>query len=159
MGTMWAKTRTPWVALLALALTAASAEAQPSISLSGSVFAAGPDFATDTLGDPWDFSNVDDLSPFPDEQYGWQSSSQARAAGREVFLNNGRFQATTDTSGGNKVSMLFRGGAGLVNTGRTGAFDHMAIPTARYGKLAIKMRLTNPGPPPNQLMAIWYQRP
>lgn len=141
-----------------LGLVAGAAQAQPSISLSGSVFAAGPDFATDVHNDAWDFSNVDDLSPFPDEQLGWTTSAQARSGGRGVFLNNGRFQATTDTSAGNKVSLLFRGGAGLVNNGRTGAFDHMAIPTSRYGKLAVKMRLTNPGPPPNQLMAIWYHR-
>ena len=34
----------------------------------------------------------------------------------------------------------------------------MAVRTATYGKLAIKMRLTNPGPPPNQLFGIWYHR-
>ncbi|MGE0464480.1 MAG: hypothetical protein AB7Q16_24190, partial [Vicinamibacterales bacterium] len=54
-----------------LGLAAGAAQAQPSISLSGSVFAAGPDFATDVHNDAWDFSNVDDLSPFPDEQGGW----------------------------------------------------------------------------------------
>jgi hypothetical protein len=145
-------------AIVLTGVTAGFAQAQPSISLNGSVFAAGPDFATDVYNDAWDFSNVDDLSPFPDEQNGWTTSAQARSAGRGVFLNNGRFQATTDPSAGNKVSLLFRGGAGLMNAGRTGAFDHMAIPTARYGKLAVKMRLTNPGPPPNMLMAIWYHR-
>lgn len=150
--------RTLVIATAWVLLWAGSALAQPNISLNGSVFAAGPDFATDVHNDPWDFSNVDDLSPFPDEQLGWLTSPQARSAGRGVFLNNGRFQATSDTSGGNKVSLLFRGGAGLVNTGRTGAFDHMAIPTARYGKLAVKMRLTGPSGPPNQLMAIWYHR-
>lgn len=145
-----------WVVVLGLG--AGAAQAQPTIALNGSVFAAGPDFATDVHNDAWDFSNVDDLSPFPDEQLGWTNSAQARSTGRGVFLSSGRFQATTDTSAGNKVSLLFRGGAGLVNNGRTGAFDHMAIPTSRYGKLAVKMRLTNPGPPPNQLMAIWYHR-
>jgi hypothetical protein len=155
---MWGWGRAIVCAIVLSGLTAAAVEAQPSMSLSGTVFAAGPDFATDIHNDAWDFNNVDDLSPFPDEQLGWTISPQARLSGRGVFLNNGRFQATTDPSAGNKVSLLFRGGAGLVNTGRTGAFDHMAIPTSRYGKLAVKMRLTNPGPPPNQLMAIWYHR-
>jgi len=141
-------------AIVLTGVTAAFADAQPSLSLNGSVFAAGPDFATDVYNDAWDFSNVDDLSPFPDEQNGWTTSAQARSAGRGVFLNNGRFQATTDPSAGNKVSLLFRGGAGLMNAGRTGAFDHLAIPTARYGKLAVKLRLTNTGPPPTMLMAI-----
>ncbi|RPI47427.1 MAG: hypothetical protein EHM55_26600, partial [Acidobacteria bacterium] len=112
-------------AIVLTGLTAGYAEAQPSISLNGSVFPAGPDFATDVYNDAWDFSNIDDLSPFPDEQNGWNSSAYARSHGREVFLNNGRFQATADPSAGNKVSLLFRGGAGLMNSGRTGAFDHL----------------------------------
>ena len=132
----------------------------------GQVFQAGPDFATQVHNDPWDFSNVEDLSPFPDEIGGWIISPAARATGRSTFLTPSGptrwFTATTDTAAGNLVPLLFRGGAGLVNTGRTGAVDAFAIPTATYGKLAIKMRLGDD--PllvglPNQLLAVWYHRP
>jgi hypothetical protein len=139
---------------------AAVASAQPTISLSGSAFPAGPDFATDALSDPWDFTNVLDLDPFPDNQAGWTTTPQARQQGRGVFLNGGRFRATTDTTNLARVSLLFRGWTHVVNTGRTGAFNDMAVPTARYGKLAIKMRYTNPAPAAqgNQVLAAWYQR-
>jgi hypothetical protein len=149
---------TTWVVSALLTLCATLASAQPSMSLSGSVFPAGPDFATDTFGDPWDFSNVLDLDPHPDGHVGWTTSTQSRVQGRGLFLNNGRFQATTDTTNLARVSLLFRGWAEVLNTGRTGAFAHMAVPTARYGKLAIKMRYTNPAPAPNRAMAAWHHR-
>lgn len=141
-----------------LTCSASAAWAQPTLSLGGSVFPAGPDFATDTQGDPWDFSNVLDIDPHPDTQAGWTASAQARRYGRGVFLNGGRFQATTDTTDLAKVSLLYRGWTDVVNTGRTGIFNHMAVPTASYGKLAIKMRYTNPAPSPNRVIASWYQR-
>ena len=138
----------------------AAASAQPTLSLGGSVFPAGPDFATDALSDPWDFNDVLDLDPFPDNQAGWTTTAQARQQGRSVLLNAGRFRATTDTTNLARVSLLFRGWTHVINTGRTGALNDMAVPTARYGKLAIKMRYTNPAPAAqgNQVLAAWYQR-
>jgi hypothetical protein len=147
-----------WVLSAGITFWASVAAAQPALSLSGSVFRAGPDFATDTMGDPWDFSNVGDLDPHPDTYANWTVGPQARAQGRSVFLSNGRFQGTTDITDQARVSLLFRGWNHVVNNGRTGAFDHLAIPTARYGKLAIKMRYTNPAPSPNRVIASWYQR-
>jgi hypothetical protein len=139
---------------------ASSAYAQPRItSAAPAVIAAGPDFATDVHADPWDFANVDDLSPFPDEQYGWLTSADARRNGRDVFLSGDRFSATTNGSGANKISMLFRGN-GLMNPGRYGFDDGNAIPTSRYGKLAIKMRVgpNATGQAPYQILATWYHR-
>jgi hypothetical protein len=125
-------------------------------------FQAGPDFATDVYHDPWDFSNIDDLGPFPDELRGWTVSS-AGLAGRAVFLsppsNPNVFLAQKDASGENLIPLLFRGGSKWVNAGRTGADDGLSIPTAAYRKLAIKMRL---GPQATlgggQLLGLWYHR-
>lgn len=149
-----------WVLGAMLAFCASAAAAQPSMSLSGSAFPAGPDFATDTLADPWDFNNIQDIDPHPDTHSGWTTTAQVQRQGRAVFLNNSRFQATTDTTNLARVSLLFRGWTHIINNGRTGAFNHMAVPTARYGKLAIKMRYTNPAPAAlgNQVIAAWYQR-
>src|SRR5687767_11897681 len=36
---------------------------------------AGPDFATDVLGDPWDFCNPEDVAPYPLEVVGWTNFS------------------------------------------------------------------------------------
>jgi hypothetical protein len=141
--------------LLSFGTSIALAQA-PSMSLSGSVFPAGPDFATDTQGDPWDFSNIADVDPHPNGQSGWTTTAQAHRQGRSIFLNGGRFQATTDTTDQARVSVLFRGWTDVINHGRTGFFNHMAIPTARYGKLAVKMRYTNLPPPPNRVIASWY---
>jgi hypothetical protein len=141
-------------------MSATAAVAQPVITSpnNGTVVVAGSDFATDVYNDAWDFSNEDDLSPFPDEYGGWQHTAAARLNGRSVFLNSGRFVSTTDTSAGNKISMLYRGGIG-VDSGRAGATDAFAIDTTRYGKLAIKMRVTGATSLSSQLLAIWYYRP
>ena len=37
--------------------------------------AAGPDYATEVLGDPWDMCNPEDISPDPDERIGFSSFS------------------------------------------------------------------------------------
>ncbi len=140
-----------------LSCWASVAWAQPTLSMGGSSFPAGPDFATDTQGDAWDFSNALDLDPHPHGQLGWTGSAHVNRWGRSAFLNGGRFQATTDLTDLARVSVLFRGWNQVVNTGRTGAFPHMAVPTSRFGKLAIKMRYTNPAPA-NGIRAVWYQR-
>ena len=73
---------------------ASSASAQPSITSPaiGQVFKAGPDYATDVLQDPWDFSNHADISPNPDEFGGWATSPanlwNANGTG-PTFINTG----------------------------------------------------------------------
>jgi hypothetical protein len=42
----------------------------------GSVYRAGPDYATDVLQDPWDFLNPADVAPDPDQVGGWSFPSQ-----------------------------------------------------------------------------------
>ena len=133
------------VTLLCLWLATASAAAQ-SVSLvgapAGNRYAAGPDFATDVLQDPWDFSNAADISPDP------TSSAAGPRAGRRVpvgtaaaFLANGAFSATTlasgATAGDPKLSLLYRGGYDLVNPGRNGVTT--PIPAATYRQVAIRV--------------------
>src|SRR5688572_1397407 len=83
----------------------------PVITSAPSFVTAGPDFAHDVLGNPWDFSDTLDLSPFPDELGGWTiSASTARTQGRSAFLSGGNFVGRTTTGGGNMVPLLYRGG-------------------------------------------------
>ena len=146
--------------LVALGVSAADVAAQPQITSLQSVLPAGPDFATDVLGNPWDFSDERDLSPYPYEFGGWTiTNTLARTVGRRAFLNNGRFTARTDASGHNTLPLLYPGAVDVVNSLRehTGLFDHHAIPTGQYGKLAIAMTLS--ATPPGPLAAFWYTTP
>lgn len=129
----------------------------PVITSHPGILPAGPDFATDALGDPWDFSNPEDLSPFPDEFPGWTiSGSEARRTGRAAFLSGGAFVGRTTTGGGNLVPLLYRGGSNFITSSleTSGTFDHKAIPTGRYGKLAVAMTLG--ASTSGQLAAFWY---
>jgi hypothetical protein len=123
---------------------------------------AGLDYASDILGDQWDFSNQADLSPFPDEFSGWTiSATTARTQGRLAFLSGGQFVGRTTTGGSNLVPLLFRGGADFLtsSTESTGNLDHKAIPTGMYGKLAVAMTLSASTAANSQLAAFWYSAP
>ena len=41
--------------------------------------AAGPDYATDVIGDPWDMCNREDMSLRPDEILAWRASASSTA--------------------------------------------------------------------------------
>ncbi|MEZ5286820.1 MAG: fibronectin type III domain-containing protein [Vicinamibacterales bacterium] len=135
-----------------------AAQAQPVITspASGQAFRAGPDYATDILQDPWDFSNVEDVSPNPDEFGGWATSPAnawyANGTGPQ-FVNTGAGRFVGQAAGDNQLMLLHRGDAIGLNPGRTGLTA--PIDTARYRKMAVKMRVT--GAPANQvLVAYWY---
>jgi hypothetical protein len=149
--------------VLSLACLTSDAAAQtPEITFVPPLLNAGPDFATDVLANPWDFSDQLDLSPFPDELGGWTiSSNTGRTIGRSAFLNGGYFAGRTLRGGGNLVSLLYRGGAALLTSANenSGVFNHKAIPTADYGKLAIAMRLSASSALNTQLGAYWTASP
>ncbi len=122
----------------------------------GQVFKAGPDYATDVLQDPWDFSNHADVSPNPDEFGGWATNPanlwNANGTG-PTFINTAIGRFVGQAAGDNQLMMLYRGDAIALNPGRTG-LTH-PIETAKYRKLAVKMRVI--GAPANQQMvAYWF---
>ena len=112
-------------ALAALAVAAAlwtlnsnPVSAQGGLTISspaaGAILAAGPDYATDVLGDPWDMSNVEDVARDPAQVVGWTNFSVANGvAGGTTALVNGASNATT-------ITFLQRAYYGILNPGRTG---------------------------------------
>ena len=140
-----------------LAGIASSALAQPVITspAAGQVFKAGPDFATDVLQDPWDFSNDADISPSPDEFGGWATSPAnlwtANGTG-PTFINSSAGRFVGQAAGDNQMMLLYRGDAIALNPGRTG-ITH-PIETAKYRKLAVKMRVI--GAPASQQMVVYW---
>ncbi|MBI4477085.1 MAG: VCBS repeat-containing protein, partial [Acidobacteria bacterium] len=92
---------------------------------------AGPDYATDVLDDPWDMSNPEDISQYPDERAGW---------GSDFGFNNGLVGGTTVPVSGfadTSLSLLYRGFHGVVNTGRTGW--RFPIDPTIYRKLSLRL--------------------
>ena len=119
-----------------LGLSAASAaQAQPVVTSpsSGQIFRAGPDFASDVLQDSWDFSNVEDVSPNPDEFGGWASPTpdtwRTYRTGA-AFINTGAGRFSAQGSGDAQLMILARPDATAINPGRSGA--KFPIDTARY---------------------------
>ena len=96
----------------------------------GTKVAAAPDFATDSLGDPWDFSNPQDLALDPEQVRGFTSQS----------LANGQFTVTASSTGAN-FSLLQRAYYNILNPGRNGR--NFPITSTAYTKLAFKMTANN----------------
>jgi hypothetical protein len=96
--------------------------------------AAGPDYATDVLGDPWDMSNPEDIGIYPDERNGWATFG---------FPGNGTLGGKTATVGANPpyvdthATFLYRGFYDIINPDRTGR--RFPIDTSIYKKLTFKM--------------------
>src|SRR5436190_16107130 len=137
--------------VVAFAAPKPSAQGTVSItfgSFNASAWPAGPDYATDVLGDPWDFSNREDVSPDPNEQLGWAS----------FLVNSGQAGGTTTrTSGGSidtTMSLLYRGYYGVLNPGRNGR--RFPIDTAKYAKLAFRMSDSAGG---NSPQVYWFHYP
>src|SRR4029450_3113296 len=63
-----------WVATASRPITGT---AQSGITITSpaanTVLASGPDYATEVVGDPWDFSNAEDITMDPDLKTGWSS--------------------------------------------------------------------------------------
>ncbi len=133
-------------------LLAAPAVARAQITITspsaGQRLPAGPDYATDVLGDPIDFNNTDDISPDPLERPGWAS----------LVISGGRLTGTTAPIAGGAVdtsiAFLYRGFYGLVNPGRNGM--RFPIDPNTYRKLSFKMSSTAVG---ENVQVYWFHRP
>ena len=117
------------VAAAALAVVAAwligpSTEAQgTSITFSrhndGSAWVAGPDFATDVLGDPWDFSNIEDVDRDPATSQNWSA-----------FSVSGGTAGGSTSSAAVTMGILYSGYYNAINPGRNGR--NLPVDTTRY---------------------------
>jgi hypothetical protein len=105
--------------------------------------AAGPDFATDVLGDPWDMSNPEDISIDPQELSGWTNFR---------FTPAGEVGGTV-TGNPSSIAFLRPGRYGSLNTGRSGL--RHPIDSATFRRLAVKLKSAAN----QQLRVYWYHRP
>jgi hypothetical protein len=108
------------------------------------VIAAGPDYATDVLRDPWDMSNAADVSPEPTDVAGWSSFSvSGGVAGGTTAINDAG------------VGFLYRGINGAINIGRYG--NQFPIDTSRYQKLSVS--LSDSGTVGQNPQVYWFPLP
>lgn len=120
----------------------------------GQIFPAGPDYATDVLHDPWDFSNSEDISQHPDEYLGWAQSNAARdVQGPAVFLQNGRFVAQSSSTDPG-LGLLYAGQYLTVPALRDGG--RVSIETARYRRFAVKLSVAGST---NAINVHWFFGP
>jgi hypothetical protein len=95
------------------------------------VFAAGPDYATDVLGDPWDMRNQQDVALDPAQMVGWNNT---------LTPANGLLTGVTNGTAGSFVTFLQRAWYMINNPGRTGR--RYPIDTTKYTKISWKMSST-----------------
>ncbi|OFW06099.1 MAG: hypothetical protein A3H96_23805 [Acidobacteria bacterium RIFCSPLOWO2_02_FULL_67_36] len=120
------------------ALPALQAQGGITIGSFPSRLTAGPDYATDVFGDPWDMSNPEDIGQEPSETSGWGTT----------FTVNGLAGGTMDPAAGfSEVSFLYSGFYDTLNPGRTGRTS--PIDTTKYQKLSFRMSSTLAGQTPN----------
>jgi len=112
----------------------------------GAVLAAGPDYATDLLGDGWDFSNREDVALDPAQLDGFSSFTVANG------LAGGMLAPTRGGAvNGSNVYLLQRAYWGILNPGRTGR--RFPVTSTAFTKLAFKMSSTRADQFPR---VIWF---
>ena len=109
------------------------------------IIAAGPDYATDVLRDPWDMSNVEDVSLDPGEVGGFANFT-VNSGGNGLA---GGTTAITDAG----VMFLSRGIYGTVNALKSGF--SFPIDTASYQKLSVRLSDSGPGENPQ---VYWFPK-
>ena len=127
--------------LLGLATLSIRAQSGATITFPG-LLPAGPDFATDVLGDPWDLSNPEDLSPDATETAHWISPT----------VSGGLFTGTTTSDSG--IGLLHRGFYTIINPGKNGR--NFPINTSKYKKLAFRISYSIADEQPQ---VIWFHNP
>ena len=138
--------RQTWGALAAVVIAAAwhvTASGQGALTITfAPVIAAGPDYATDVLRDPWDMSNIEDVSPDPGEVAGFTnfSVSNGLAGGRTAINDAG-------------VMFLSRGINGTITAHKNGV--SFPIDTASYQKLSVRLSDSGPGENPQ---VYWFPK-
>lgn len=152
MGNLLVLLKIPIFVLIAIFGLANAVYAQPLAITSpsnGVRLASGPDYATDTFGDPWDMSNKEDISIDPDDRSGWATFDfypNGTVGGTTVALPGGGIDTT--------LTFLNRGYHKIVNIGRTGQL--FPIDTSVFKKISFKMSSGVPG----ELPAVyWFHRP
>jgi hypothetical protein len=139
-------TRQTWAAFAALLIAGVwhvTTSGQETVTITfPDVIAAGPDFATDVLRDPWDMSNVEDVSLDPGEVGGFTNFS----------VNGGLAGGTTATADAG-VMFLSRGIYGTVSAGTNGF--SFPIDTSRYQKLSFRLSDSGVGEDPQ---AYWFPK-
>ena len=127
--------------------SAGTADAQSGLTVTSPAantrLAAGPDFATDVLGDPWDMSNPEDISIDPQELSGWANFR---------FTPAGEVGGTV-TGNPSSIAFLRPGRYGSLNTGRSGL--RHPIDSGTFRRLAVKLKSAAS----QQLRVYWYHRP
>jgi hypothetical protein len=112
-------------------LTGKEVAAQVSITSPSpnTILPAGPDFATDAFGDPWDMNNVEDNAIDPAQSQGWTglAFSGGRLGGTTALING-------TINNGSRIQPLARAYWNIINPGRTGR--RYPINSAVYTKLA-----------------------
>ena len=110
--------------------------------------AAGPDYATDVLGDPWNMCDAADISPLPDERIGWAADFGLASSGPCKI-------GGTTTATPAQLSFLYRGFEDAINPGRTGL--RYPVDPNVYKKIAFKM---SSGPTTNYQFprVYWFHR-
>ena len=109
----------------------------------GATLSAGPDFATDELGDPWDMSNPEDISINPDDRNGWENikfTSEGKIGGKII---------DTDAF----LTFLSPGHEGIINPGRNGI--NSPINPKAYSLFSIKLHTTIGGDLPS---VYWFKK-
>jgi hypothetical protein len=144
------KTRAVLLAHAAVVFLLSPVVAQAQVAITSpaanQVLPAGPDFATDVIGDPWDMSNTADIAVDPAQKKGWTNFgfSSGRVGGTLALVNG--------AANGSHINFLERAYWGINNPGRTGA--RFPIQSGVYTKLVFKMSST--GDNTQQARVYWF---
>ena len=140
--TMSIKTFVAWFAAAFFAATpmisAALTVTQPAAS---TVVAAGDDYATQVLGDPWDMNDAADI----DTEESLNVTSQS--------FGGGVFSGQTTAADAN-IYPLFEGYLNSINLGRGANFP---VDTSHYRYFTVKMKATKPGAATEFSRLVFYQ--
>jgi hypothetical protein len=112
----------------------------------GNVFPAGPDFATDVIGDPWDMNSMSDISIDPQQRTDW--ATLGVSAGTGVPNAIGGF-----LNGPSGLSILYQSHYNVISTQRNGRT--FPIDTNAYRRLSFKIK-TDVG---HTAIIWWFHRP
>jgi hypothetical protein len=112
-----------------------------------STLAAGPDYATDVLGDPWDMTSLNDISIDPQQRAHWTGVAAINDTGNGA-TPAGVANAVGGAFNGNEgLSFLYKGHYGVIDNVRNGS--RYPIDTSRFKRISFKMRTgpTGSNPP------------
>ena len=139
----------PFVAIASLSmwrLDAAGVTVSFASPPPGNVFPAGPDFASDVIGDPWDMNSMNDISIDPQQRTDWASLGVNGGTGVPNAIGG-------SLNGPAGLSILYQGHYGVINAQRNGRT--FPIDTNFYRRLSFKVKTDNG----NTAIIWWFHRP